>query len=316
MSETITLPIVTVITAAYNAENFIAETIKSVQNQTFQNWQYIIADNGSTDNTANIIKQFLNDKRIEYIFVPKRGKTIARNTAFSLSKGIYIANIDSDDLWREDKLAKQIYLIEKNIDMVLVYTAVLMFNQSQNVDRIKIPVDLSKNLNPLKYLLTVGNPITHSSVLIRRESFINNFYQHEEIEKVDEQIIYWKALLFSNKVGFIPEVLTKYRVHNKSEFENIPIDEFCQFYKKGIDTFFKLPNLSNEIICYRKKAYGAMYYASGTVGLSQCKSIKLSFNYLLKSCMLRPNKIHYCIITFLWFLINIIKKLGKPSTIK
>lgn len=302
MGDNITLPIVSIITAAYNAENFISETIKSVQNQTFRNWQYIIADNGSTDNTAEIIKTFLGDKRIEYIYVPRRGKAIARNAAFSLSKGVYIANIDSDDLWREDKLVKQINLIENNNDIVLVYTAVLIFNQSQKMNKLKIPIDLSKNSNPLKYFLTVGNPITHSSVLIRRSSFLDNSYQLEEIEKVDEQIIYWKALLFSNKVGFIPEPLTKYRVHNKSEFENISILEFCQFYKKGIDTFFKMPILPNEIISYKRKAYGTMYFASGTVGLTQNKSKILSIKYLLLSIILRPDKLHYCLIVFFKFM--------------
>ena len=302
MMNNVQFPKITIITAAYNAEEYIAETIKSVQSQIYDNWEYIIADNGSTDKTADIIKTFLNDKRIKYLYVPQKGKAIARNNAFAISKGTYIANIDSDDLWLEDKLLKQVKLIESDNNIVLVYTGVVLFNQLNNSEKIKIPVDISKNSNPLKYLLTVGNPITHSSVLFRRSSFSSNHYQYEDIEKVDEQIIYWKALLSSNKVGFIPDVLTKYRVHNESEFENIPINEFCQYYKKGIDTFFNLPKIPSEIVRVKKKAYGAMYYSSGTVGLTQNKSIMLSIKYLIYSILLRPNKTHYAIMTLVRYL--------------
>lgn len=302
------IPKVSIITAVYNAEKYIAETIKSVQNQSLVNWEYIIADNGSSDKTAEIIKEFLSDTRIKYIYVPKKGKAIARNLAFLQCKGNYVANIDADDLWRKDKLEKQVSLIENNRDSAFVYTGVNLLNEKDSTEKIKLPFDLSKNSNPLEYLLTSGNPITHSSVLFKREVFLDNRYQDVEIEKVDEQIIYWKALRLINKVGFISEPLTTYRIHDKSEFENIPIEEFCNYYKKGIDAFFDLPNLTHEIKSYKRRAYGAMYYTSGTVGLMQMKSIGLSVSYLLKSCILRPNKIHFCIITLILSLIRIVKR--------
>jgi len=107
--------LVSIITPCYNSGKFIAETIKSVLNQTYQNWEMIIVDDCSTDNSVEMIKTF-NDKRIKlYINDRNKGAAISRNYALRKSKGKWIAFLDSDDLWYPDKLEKQIkFMKEKN----------------------------------------------------------------------------------------------------------------------------------------------------------------------------------------------------------
>jgi teichuronic acid biosynthesis glycosyltransferase TuaG len=296
-------PLVSVITAARDAERYLAEAIRSVQRQTFENWEYIVADNGSTDATLEVAQQFLGDARIRLITVPRQGKAVARNAAVAVSTGRYIANVDSDDFWREDKLQRQLELLENDSRIALVYTGVNVLNQRDNRVTTKVPVDLSKYRDPLRYLLTVGNPITHSSVMICRGALPKSGYQDEAIEKVDEQMVYWRALLYSNKVGFSPDPLTTYRVHGDSEFRRIGVGEFCEWYRKGLDAFFALPDLPDSVRKWRRQAHGAMYYTSGTVGLDQRSSVMLSLTYLLKSMLLRPASLHASVLSVVRFLI-------------
>jgi len=109
-------PLISIITPSYNSEKFIAETIRSVQNQTHQNWEMIIVDDCSKDNTVSIIEQFVSDdNRIcTYQLDKNSGAGIARETALSKAQGDYIAFLDADDLWKPLKLEKQLQFLNDN----------------------------------------------------------------------------------------------------------------------------------------------------------------------------------------------------------
>jgi teichuronic acid biosynthesis glycosyltransferase TuaG len=108
--------LVSIITPSYNSEKFISETIQSVQNQTYKNWELLIVDDFSQDKTVKIIKEFSkNDNRISVIELPENlGTGNARNTALKVAKGRFIAFLDSDDLWKPNKLEKQVDFLLKN----------------------------------------------------------------------------------------------------------------------------------------------------------------------------------------------------------
>lgn len=109
-------PLVSVIMPCYNGERFIAEAIESVLGQTYQNWELIIINDGSTDNSEKIIKELLNkDNRIRYIKNNKnKGIPATRNVGIKASKGEYIALLDQDDFWMKEKLKIQMIEILKN----------------------------------------------------------------------------------------------------------------------------------------------------------------------------------------------------------
>lgn len=114
--------LVSVIMPSYNTGKFISETIKSVINQTYSNWELIIIDDCSTDSTDNIVSDFLIDNRIKYYKNElNAGAAESRNKALRLAKGKWIAFLDSDDLWYPQKLEKQIGFMEKN-NYVFSYT--------------------------------------------------------------------------------------------------------------------------------------------------------------------------------------------------
>ena len=109
-------PLVSIITPSFNSEKFISETIQSVQDQTYKNWEMIIVDDCSSDETVSIItKMALQDNRIK-LFQSKKnsGTGIARNTALAKTKGRYISFLDADDLWKPQKLEKQIDFLKTN----------------------------------------------------------------------------------------------------------------------------------------------------------------------------------------------------------
>lgn len=108
--------LVSIITPTYNAEKFITETLKSVQNQTYQNWEMILVDDASTDKTVKIISGFAEkDSRIKLFKLEKNsGNGFARNVALEKALGKYIAYLDADDLWFPNKLEKQIGFLKTN----------------------------------------------------------------------------------------------------------------------------------------------------------------------------------------------------------
>lgn len=108
--------LVSIITPSFNSDKFIAQTIQSVQNQTHQNWEMIIVDDCSTDQTKSIIEQFvINDSRIRFFQLEKNsGAGIAREMALSKATGDYISFLDADDLWKPLKLEKQLQFLKDN----------------------------------------------------------------------------------------------------------------------------------------------------------------------------------------------------------
>lgn len=107
--------LVSIIMPSYNTGGFIAESIISVLKQTYKNWELIIVDDCSSDNTDEVVGRFLKDDRIRYLKNEKnRGAAISRNRALREAKGKWIAFLDSDDLWLPEKLVKQIDFMEKN----------------------------------------------------------------------------------------------------------------------------------------------------------------------------------------------------------
>ena len=133
--------LVSIITPSYNSENFISETINSILNQTYKNWELLITDDCSTDTTLDIIKSYQNiDNRIKlFNLVSNEGAGVARNNSIQYAKGRYIAFCDSDDQWKPDKLEKQVHFIEQN-NLVFTYSSYDVIDESGNfIKSIKAP---------------------------------------------------------------------------------------------------------------------------------------------------------------------------------
>jgi len=131
---------VSIITPSYNSEKFISQTIESVLAQIYQNWEMIIVDDCSPDNSNQIIEKFIKtDRRIKLIKLENNsGPAVARNTAIKEAKGRYIAFLDADDLWLPNKLEKQINFMNKN-NLSFTYSAYTLVDEEDNDLGVFIP---------------------------------------------------------------------------------------------------------------------------------------------------------------------------------
>ena len=134
--------LVSIVTPAYNSAAFIADTMASVRQQTHNNWEMIVVDDASQDNTCQIAEQWArNDSRISLIkFAQNRGPAESRNAAIKAAKGRYIAFLDSDDMWLPHKLDEQIRFVRKH-KCALSYTAYKKIDKDGNLisNTIKVP---------------------------------------------------------------------------------------------------------------------------------------------------------------------------------
>jgi len=203
-------PLVSVIIPTYNKSQYLREAIKSVLNQTYKNIEVIVVDDGSTDNTKEIVESF-NDSRIIYIFQENKGPAIARNTGIKKAQGEYIAFLDSDDLWLKEKLEKQVDFMEKNSEIGLLGTGCYEVTDKGKIIGKKIfPIKnkiLQKDL--IKY-----NSFIQSSVMIRKEVFDKvGLYDKSFRESEDYEL--WLRIAGNYKVRNLAEALTIKRYYRE-----------------------------------------------------------------------------------------------------
>jgi glycosyltransferase involved in cell wall biosynthesis len=157
----IVAPLVSVILPVWNREQLVAEAINSVQQQVYTNWELIIVDDGSTDQSAEKIAEFLADKRIQYLRIPHRGVSAARNVGLANSRGDLIAYLDSDDLWYSAFLARMVEAFDAAPERDWAYAAKLFSDESDGTQRIlHMRADRTSLLN--------GNVIPMTAMMHRR----------------------------------------------------------------------------------------------------------------------------------------------------
>ncbi|MDY6902826.1 MAG: glycosyltransferase family A protein [Cyanobacteriota bacterium] len=116
---------VTIVLPAYNASEYLAETLNSVLNQTYKDFELLVIDDGSTDNTRDIVRDFCQqDSRIRLISQENQGVSVARNSGIKMARGKYIAFLDSDDLWLPNKLARHVEHLQANPNLGLSFARV------------------------------------------------------------------------------------------------------------------------------------------------------------------------------------------------
>jgi glycosyltransferase involved in cell wall biosynthesis len=170
MAETKNKPAVSIVIPTYNRSRLLARAVKSVLNQTYRNFELIIVDDASTDNTEEVVNSF-NDERIKYIrHEENKGEAAARNTGIKAAGCDYIASQDSDDEWLPEKLAKQMKLLgDSPPEVGVIYTG---FWKMENNKRTYVPFSwVSQKNGDIHKELLYGNFIGSPVVLIKKECF-------------------------------------------------------------------------------------------------------------------------------------------------
>lgn len=202
---------VSIITPTYNAAKYIGETIDSVQNQTYSNWEMIIVDDASTDNTVAIVEAIqAKDSRISLVHATSNeGSGKARDLGVQKSTGRYIAFLDADDLWKPHKLKTQIdFMINRGLNFTFSYYECI-----------------DENSIPIGRLISAPNPLTLKQLI--SSNYIGNLtgiYNTEYFGKIPishvrkrQDWMLWLDILKKNKTAYpVPESLAYYRIHSNS----------------------------------------------------------------------------------------------------
>ncbi|MEN5193901.1 glycosyltransferase family 2 protein [Sphingobacterium faecium] len=201
---------VTVLMTAYNASKYISESIKSVLNQTFKNFEFLIINDGSTDNTSLIAHSF-NDSRIRIIENDQnKGLIYSRNLALKEAKGNYIAILDSDDIALPNRLMTQLKAFLNNTALAVVGSRALIINEKGI--RTGQKLDVFSGINKIKVTLFFENTIVHSSAMIKTKVFKEmNGYQGESLIE-DYDLFYRISILYP--IENLTAYLVEYRIHD------------------------------------------------------------------------------------------------------
>lgn len=204
------LPLVSIVTAVHNAESFFAETIKTVCEQSYRNWEWIIVDDKSDDNTVAIINETLKqtgDKRIRLIKLDRNGGAAkARNAGIKAARGRFLAFLDADDLWAHDKLARQVDFMREN-GCAFSFTGYEFADASgrPNGKVVSVPARIS-------YKQALKNTtIWTSTVMFDIEKLAVDDVLMPDVRRGQDTATWWKVLKKIDYAYGLNEVLSFYR---------------------------------------------------------------------------------------------------------
>lgn len=253
--------LVSVIMPAYNSEKYIEESINSVIKQTYTNWELIVINDGSTDNTAEIVqKKQKEDKRIFYYYQENGNQGRARNNGIKKSKGELIAFIDSDDLWVTEKLEIQIsFFKESHAD--LIFSDGYIFTNDQNdfkgyINTIKglykgdkaIKLFFDCNRIPILSVLTTKNAI----------SSVGGFEEGKEIQNVEDYHLWLKMLIKGFSIYGLAEKLVLYRRHENQMTHSDLLSSGKVF--SMLNSYVNIPKHLIPSITRAKYIWGSRWY--------------------------------------------------------
>lgn len=219
--------LVSIITPTYNSSKYVGESIKSVLNQTYQNWEMLITDDCSTDNTVDIIEYYqTKDNRIKlFKLEANSGAALARNNSIKNSKGVFLAFLDSDDIWSKNKLYSQLKFMGSEIDF--------SFTSYQYIDKFSIIKDKTVdtlNFGQFSYkdMLKKKATLGCSTVILRKEKFDDLMIPNI---RTGQDYAFWLKLLKTGTKAYIHNsILTYYRINPGSISRNKFKKSVRQFY--------------------------------------------------------------------------------------
>ncbi len=231
-------PLLSIIMPVYNAGDFLLEAVRSIQNQTYQNWELIAIDDASEDNSFPLLKKLEeNDSRIK-VFRNKRnlGVSKAANLAISRTKGDYIARMDADDICFPQRIEKQLSYLVKNPQTVALGTQCQLINKDGEV--------IGKKSFPLKFKgvkeeIFIRIPVQQPTLMVNKKRLPKDFIWYDENAETGEEVELLFRLFQIGKVENLSKVLLKYRIHGNNTSLKDPKKTFLFTFKTRASAIFK-----------------------------------------------------------------------------
>ena len=240
-------PVVSVVIPAYNAERFIVKTLDSVLAQTYTNYELIVVDDGSFDNTEKVVQEYFAKKKVYGQCIRQENKGIAggRNTGIRSARGQFIALLDHDDLWVPKKLQKVIETFKLKPQTDLICHNEQIIKDGKNT---KVSENSRKNYSSYEELLFKGNSLSPSAVVFRKSLFdrIGGFDESSELNTV-EDYDFWLRASRVGKITYINAILGSYVLTKSAASNNI-------LYHHG-----NLENLLNKHLTNYRQGYKGLF---------------------------------------------------------
>ena len=278
--------LISIIIPCYNAEKYIAETIQSVLNQTYTNWELIIVNDGSTDSSIEIINSFLeNKKKIQLINKPNSGVADTRNKGLEIAQGQLITFLDADDVWHNTNLEKKVnFLTSTDYDVVYSYCQ-MIDEQSKPIDRILKGED---NLKIEDFLSLKANYNTAPSGVLFKKQVLDKIKGYDvNLSNNADQDILIQTLANGFKIGVLSEVLWNYRIHATNMSKNVEVlekDSLYLFQKCKKQQLF-------HSFWFEQKCFATMYYMLAGSWWKNGKNKLRGFYFLLLAFITYPTSV-------------------------
>lgn len=208
-------PLVSVIMPVYNGSNFVAEAIESVLNQDYKNLELIVVNDGSTDNTLLILRQYQSFPQVKIIsYKNNKGESAAANIGFKASRGEFIARMDADDICRVDRISKQVKFMLANSETIVLGTQADVINEEGKITGKKtFPFDHKS----IYETYGIFHPMLHPSCMFRRSLLPNQKQLWEDAREPNDDYYTLFRFLKFGKFANLKESLIGYRIHSNNK---------------------------------------------------------------------------------------------------
>ncbi len=208
-------PLVSVVIPTYNAQHYIGQTIQSVLQQSYTNWELLIVDDCSTDSTTDVVSSLAaHDRRIRLMSLEANSNlpAVPRNRGVSEARGDLIAFLDHDDLWFKHKLRRHVLAHKHNQDLAMTHS-VLMDFPGKFTSRVILTLPTPDRPMTSATRLRAWNTVTCSSTVVKADvlAFLGPFNESPDLRAIEDYEL-WLRIADQFRIGFIPEVLGFYRV--------------------------------------------------------------------------------------------------------
>ncbi len=263
--------LVSVIVPVYNRGNLVSETIDSILSQTYKNFEIILINDGSSDDSLSILAAYERrfPEKIRVIDQKNQGQIIARNNGIKVARGQYIAFLDSDDLWKKDKLERQLPLFQQGVG--LVYTGTEIINEKGETVRLE-PADEAL-VGDIYGQLLVKNRMTGGTVVVTAEA-LEKVGVFSQDFKAAENWDLWLRICKEYSADVVADPLIEYRVHsnNMSSDGQLMLDAKMKIIEKHCDLKSSDPLISR----FSKLAYADYFYRVGLDHFANERYLKAS----------------------------------------
>ena len=275
---------VSIILPTYNrASSYLKEAIDSVINQSYMNWELIVIDNNSTDNTIDLVKSYKSNKIFIYQINNNGVIAKSRNLGIEKSSGDYVAFLDSDDFWYKNKLQKCVDQIKSDNFLIICHAEKWLYSNG-SINKTYGP----KNMFQYKKMLSLGSSTVSTSAVIIKKDLLKEaglFREDDKIITAEDYDMWLNVSKINDNITFINQPLGAFRIHDKSESNDIIFN--AQSTINVLNQHFKKTNLLDP---------ATKELAISRVWLNAAKSLQIKGEYLSSfDAYKKANKIRFSI---------------------